>query len=142
MNRFAGFKEESYLDRSLDLPAWPSEREPGSTYAVFRLPVGALCHRAGNERFVALLVDAAKREDLRALVLRRWEGAAGFLLVMAGLDVAGSPLEGIATLILVDIFVAGSGTMSREAAWSAPTPIRRSQVDSRRSTRRLLRSGA
>ena len=116
VTRFDGFKEEFYLDRTFELPAWPSERESDVTYVLFRPPpVGALYHRGDNVRFEALVAEAASREDVRALVLPRWETQRA-VYSRPGLHVPTGVVDGLATLKSVDIFIGAGGTMSREAA--------------------------
>lgn len=116
VTRFDGFKEELYLDRTFDLPAWPTERDPDLIYALFRPPpVGALYHSGDNARFAALVAEAAQRDDVRALVLPRWETQRA-AYSRNGLDVPTHVLDGLATLRSIDIFIGAGGTMSREAA--------------------------
>ena len=117
VTRFDGFKEELYLDRTFDLPAWPTERDPDLIYALFRPPpVGALYHSGDNARFAALVAEAAQRDDVRALVLPD-AGRPSVRLIRA-MDSTSRPdvLDGLATLRSIDIFIGAGGTMSREAA--------------------------
>jgi hypothetical protein len=113
VSRFAGFKEELYLDRV----GRAAQDRDDRVLAVFRAPAeGSLYHRDINEAFDALIRQAAAREDVDALVLPRLVRQRERYSTIPGVRVSDGVVDGLATLAEADLFIGAGGTMSREAA--------------------------
>lgn len=116
--RFDGFKEELYLDRtSQDGTTAAFGDEATRTRAVFRPPAeGAMYHPTANRAFDRLLEEAARREDVDAIVLPRLAAQRDRYGILPGVLVPDRTVDGLGVLRLADVFIGAGGTMSREAA--------------------------
>jgi len=116
VTRLAGFKEELYLDRR---PGSPGVELAGDGVArvLFRPPAeGSLYHRGANLAFDRLVTEAARRDDVQAIVLPRLVSHREHYGAMEGVTVPARTIDGLALLRASDVFVGAGGTMSREAA--------------------------
>ena len=117
--RYEGFKEELYLGRFQPDESILSALglDPSRVITVFRPPPeGALYHQRGNERFDRLVVEAAERDDVQAVVLPRVAEQAAAYVGRSGLIVPDRPVDGRSLLAYADVMIGAGGTMNREAA--------------------------
>ena len=117
--RYAGFKEELYLDGFEPDPGVLDVLglDPARVIAVFRPPPeGALYHQMGNDRFEAVLDEAAGREDVQAVLLCRTAQQRSRYAGRNGLRAPEHAVDALSLLALADIAIGGGGTMTRESA--------------------------
>ena len=117
--RYAGFKEELYLDRFVPDPAVLDELglDRARVIAVLRPPPeGALYHRMTNDRFEELLAQAVGQPDLQIVLLPRVREQAERYRGRDGVVVPERPVDGRSLLAFADLTIGAGGTMNRESA--------------------------